>query len=217
MKKVLFTILACLFAGATVAQAEVSFGLSVGGGEYDASGKESYGSKQQRGETVSVPVASIFAEYTQSLDAVSISVGVDYIPYDIESETVENKRINGSTNTASVDIEDHVTGYIHLSPAGSPVFLRVGYSHAEAMTTENIKNLTSIAGQTVQDTYGNDDLVGMHYGIGYDHEVADGFFIRGLAQIHEYDDITVRSSSGNNAITASLDGHSVTLQVGKSF
>ena len=51
MKKVLFTILACLFAGATVAQAEVSFGLSVGGGEYDASGKESYGSKQQRGET----------------------------------------------------------------------------------------------------------------------------------------------------------------------
>ena len=222
MKKVLLIIIASFFTLATVVQAEVKLGLSASAGYYDASAKETHGSKQKEDDELALPIGSIFAEYMHDTGSARIGFGVELIPYDIDSDTVENKRNNGLVNKAQVSIVNHTTAYLLIGVSDTPAFVKLGYSYADVETTETIKNLGSKAqskgnGTTQNSNYGNDELIGYHVSLGYDHEVSDGFFVRGEAGYHQYDDTTYSSSSGGNKITAELSGYDVGIKIGKSF
>ncbi len=218
MRKVLLIIIASLFSLATVAQAEIRVGVSGAAGFYDASAKETHGSKQSRSEDLAALFGSVFAEYVHEFGGAHVGLGVDFIPYEIEGETVQNKRWpSNKLNEARVDIVNHITGYVLLSPSDAPVFVKLGYSYADLQTTETISNLTSAAAGTVKSQYGDDELVGVHVSVGYDHGFAEGFFIRAEAGLHEYEDVTINSSSGGNSITAELSGYDLGLKIGKSF
>jgi len=218
MKKVLLIIIASFFSMATVAQAELRVGVAGMVGFYDATGSETYGSKQKADEQMTVPIASIFGEFVHDLGQVQIGFGVEVIPYDIESDKLQNKRWQSNiTNEAQVDVSNHQMAYVILSPSEAPIFLKLGVSKADLVTTETIKNLTTKSAGTVNDTYPNADLEGVHLSVGFDHALPEGFFVRAEAGLHEYNAITVQSSSGNNSVTVELAGYDIGLKIGKSF
>ena len=88
IKALIVAAIMSLFATASYA---VNAGVSLSGVSLDADGKESHGSAQKRSETLEAAMGSLFIE-TGDIDVAgfSLNLGLDYIPYDIESETVSN-------------------------------------------------------------------------------------------------------------------------------
>ena len=59
----------------------------------------------------------------------------------------------------------------------------------------------------------------MIFGIGYNHELNDGMFVRGEFNIMDFDDVTLTNTADTNkSITASdIEGYGARISVGKSF
>ena len=131
------------------ASAQVSLGINVKGVSLDAKGSETT-SSETRQETLEAIVGSIFAEY-KIMDL--FSVGVEMIPYDIESETVTNNRdgekVDTGNTTVQVDLESNVGVYVMVPLGDQGVYVKGGYTHSDIVTNENMNTST---------TYGNDDL-----------------------------------------------------------
>ena len=84
-KNLLATVIFSLFATASIAG--VNVGVSLTGVSMEPEGKETQ-STERRSETIQAAIGEIFVEYDFGL----IGVGVSHVPYDIDSETVENNR-----------------------------------------------------------------------------------------------------------------------------
>mgnify|MGYP001292726707 CR=1 FL=1 len=109
IKYLLVSTIFALFATASVAQ--ISVGVSGAGVQMDASGSETQDTTQSRNETLEAYVGSVFVEY----DFGGFSVGVDVIPYTIDTETTTNDQsqaaVDSGTNSVSVNIENVYTLY----------------------------------------------------------------------------------------------------------
>ena len=214
MKKISAIIFSMLFA-ATLASADVKMGLTLTGAQFnDAKGLEEHkGSVTTRSEDLAVAYGSIFVE-ASVLDM--FSVGIDYIPYDIEGETVSNTRRASAasggavlgTNNVSVDISQHATLYA-LVPLGSEgVYIKAGVSHAEVNINEAMSSGS---------TYADEEMMGGHLGIGYEKNFS-GMFVRAEGGYSEYETVEANSSSGNTRVKAALNGGMhAKLSIGKSF
>lgn len=210
MKKIL-TIVFSIFFVTSLASADVKMGLTLSGAQFDAKGTEEHkGQVTTESADLEAAYGSIFIE-ASVLDM--FSLGIDYIPYDIEGETVSNERRDAvgtslGTNAASVDITDHITLYT-LVPLGSDgFFLKAGVSHAEVSVNENNYSST---------TYSDEEMLGGHVGLGFEKSLM-GMFIRAEGGYSEYQTVESQSSSGNTRIKAALGGGMhARLSVGKSF
>ena len=210
IKTIAISSLLVLFGFAN-AQAIDSYAVGISGswGAYEADGSETVASSKQKdsGET-EITLGSIFAEVNLGM----LVVGLDYIPFEADSESVTNVRadtVSTGTNTASVTISDHVTAYI-LAPLGdSGVFLKVGYSEMELETKENLATGGKYPDKTVN---------GYHYGVGYEADVDSNMFVRGSVNYHEYDDVKM-TNQNNSAVTVEgeLDGYSAEISIGRRF
>jgi hypothetical protein len=213
MKKILVGITALFFA-ANVASAapQIKIGASVTGAEFSGAKatEEHKGVETSETDTLAAAYGSIFVEVSV-MDM--FSVGLDYIPYAIEGETVSNTSANPQgtvqgTNSASVDINDHVMAYVLVPFADSGVYAKAGVSHASVTVDENMYRGT---------TYSNEEMRGGHLSLGYEHSF-DMLFVRAEAGISEYETVESNSSSNNTRVKAKLgDGVHARLSVGKSF
>ena len=222
MKKIFklsFIVLTFLGFGVSQSMADWSAGINANAGLFDASGSERIGSTGTQtttetntaGATALFMYPSIFVE----ADLGVVSVGVDYIPVSVETDEASRTDYDlggyasSVTNKVKVDIKNHVTMYANLkSDAGA--YLKVGVSYMTVKTDENLGTGSD---------YGNDDVIGGHIGIGYQHDLADAFVRVGLGySVYEEISIDNGSNSANtNTVNAEIEGAIATISIGKSF
>ena len=229
MKKLIYIAVFLLgFTSYASANPSINIGVSLTGGVFDAAGEEIF-SGDHSSNTTSTKVSkktsaegddaetlfglgSVFVE--ASINDV-VSVGIDYVPHGVDSETTEN--VQGSdapgsarvTNTVDVSFDDYRTIYLLLkSEVGA--YFKAGYTEIDVTTNEKLNT----GGK-----YGDTTLEGMIFGIGYNHELNDGMFVRAEYNIMDFDDVTLTNTADSTkSIKASdIEGYGARISVGKSF
>jgi len=212
IKLILASSILAVFA--TVASAgptvdSFAIGLTGAWGVYEADGSETVGTSKQTDEgAIEVVLGSVFAE----VDMGSLTIGLDYIPMDVDSETVTNVRadtVTSGTNTAYVTVKEHVTLYA-LAPLGdSGIFAKFGISEMKVETKENLATGGAYNDLTVN---------GTHVGLGYETDTSSDVFVRVSLDWHDYDNMSA-TNNNNSAVSvnADLDGYSAGVSIGRRF
>ena len=147
-----------------------------------------------------------------------VSFGIDYVPVSLETETTENKQNEGapvtgedatSTNTVQVDFEDLTTIYALLY-ATDNLYLKAGYTEVDVKTNESLET---------GGAYGNTTLDGYTIGIGYNHDMDNGVFVRFETSYMELGGATLTNTEDSTKkVTADdITGLSAAISIGKSF
>ena len=223
MKKLLLSIVfSVLYVTSASAELGVNVGVSGNAGLFAASANESFSdastsSTNQNGtEHGSAGWASIFVEKTIGDILV---VGVDYVPAALETDTTESARTDKTsvgddtgtivTNKIQIDFEDLTTYYIGAR-LGENFYAKVGTMTVEVVTNESLGTGS---------VYGNTDLDGTLYGIGFNHTTDNNAFIRVEGNYLSFDAHTLTSSSDSQKSIKlkNLDGLSAKVSIGKSF
>ena len=147
------------------------------------------------------------------------TIGVDYVPHSLSSDTAENAQSDKTTtdtstdrvNKVQVDFSDMTSVYATMSfPAVDGLYAKVGYIEVEAVTNEELGT---------GGAYGNATLDGYTVGLGFQNEMEDGMFVRVEASYMDFDGATLTNSNDSTkSITADgVVGYGAKLSVGKSF
>lgn len=232
MKKFLLATL-MLFGFSTVANsAGVNIGVTLNGGAFEVDGASEVFSGTHASNSSSTTVnknadsdeaqgafayGSIFAEVRIN-DL--ISLGVDYVPTSLDSETTENVQIDtgatpsnsddtSRTNTVAVSFEDLTTAYVMLN-ATENLYIKVGLMEVEAITKENLATGGS---------YGNATLEGVSAGFGYNGDLANDMFFRLEANYMDFDgaEKTNDNDSNKKIKVDGITGFGGKISVGRSF
>jgi len=193
MKKIskILSLVLFSFTAGSFAIAEVKMGISASVIDMEATALEekfnaAANNHPAETEEMQIPMGSIFIEKDFGL----LSIGVDYVPYDIDSETLDNARTatrgDGSQDTTdskvTVTVETPLMIYALLqNDAGA--FIRLGASNAKVKTAETI---------TTGSTYPNSEVYGGHVSVGMEKAFGDqGLSFRVEGGYSEYTNITV--------------------------
>ena len=194
------TILATSFS--TAALSQISVGISAAYGNFDGEARETnVTAKAAKSGDADFPFASIFAEYSTTLDkSWKLAIGLDYIPLEteIESMTRSSASLNaagaaGSGNTtAKMELKNHATLYIqpsYMIDQTLSVFGKVGYSQADL----NINATNAATGSTLNK---KDTLEGYLVGVGIQNNISKTAFVRLEANYTDYDTVNYTNSTG---------------------
>lgn len=234
MKKFLLAAVV-LLGSISLANAErFSIGVTVAGGVFEADGASETFSGDHAGNRSSTKVTKNAADEGEDAEAAvamgsiffeasltdQVSLGVNYVPHSMDSETTENTQNIGGLpagpgddnevrNTVKVSFEDLTTVYA-LANLNDNVYAKLGYVQVEVITDENL---------ATGGAYGNTDLDGYTIALGYSMDLADGMFVRAEAS---YMDLDGASVTNDNDATKSVSvdgikGYGAGLSVGKSF
>ena len=151
--------------------------------------------------------ASIFLEVGLN-DAVSI--GLDYVPQTIETPKNISQEDESNENTVEAHFEDLTTLYAKINIPLGGTYLKLGYTQAEVTSVENMSSGNS---------YGNDTTSGYTVGLGYDHEVSNGFSIRAELTGSDFSDVKTNNGQTNKTEIKVKDmiGARGTISLVKSF
>ena len=125
------------------------------------------------------------------------SVGASYVPMALESETTENiqniatngKQVDSqTTNKVQIDFDDLTTIYALLHVPNN-VYLKVGYMEVDVKTNEVLGS---------GGAYGNTTLDGYTVGLGYDHDMDNGVFVRAELNYMELDGAELTNANDAN-------------------
>ena len=226
MKKIILTLFLGLFMFTSKASAELGINVGISGqlGLFAATATEfdegtngtttGPDETNKESEFLGLGYGSLFIEKTLGN---YLLVGIDYVPSALETETSETvvddmgATVTSSrkTNKVQVDFEDLTTYYIALNLGNSGVYAKAGIVKVDVVTNENLGTGS---------TYGNTDLDGNLFGLGYHKAFDNGFFVRGEGTYTEFDGASLTSSTTVNKITLnSLDGVTGKISIGKSF
>ena len=224
MKKFLIMLGASFMWVALIAPANAGtagIGIAFTVGEADTSGTET--EKAVTGvtsESTSTAVKKVFAGasvYAEFRTDNGFTLGLDYVPMDIElgAEKRSDSESGASTagaddsgdRTASADITDLYTVYAHV-PVG-PVYVLLGWHTADIRTTESLPT----------SKYGNISVNGLQYGLGIKNE-SNRF--RAEVAYSDFDAIALTATgntiagnlTGQNKITADADALTFKIAVG---
>ena len=194
------TILATSFS--TAAFSQISVGISAAYGNFDGEARETnVTAKAAKSGDADFPFASIFAEYSTTLDkSWKLAIGLDYIPLEteIESMTRNSTSKNAGTavgdgnTTAKMELKNHATLYIqpsYMIDQTLSVFGKVGYSQADL----NISSSNAATGSTLNQ---KDTLQGYLVGIGIQNNISKNAFVRLEGNYTDYDTVTYTNSTG---------------------
>ena len=150
---------------------------------------------------------SVFLEYNVG----PISVGLDYIPSEIE--TPKNTNLQGTTtNTVKGEFANHTTVYALIPIPLGGLYAKVGGIYVDLNSIENLGTGGS---------YGNTDTTGMMAGLGYSIEAADGLSIRAEVTAAQYEEVEVANSAsdagGTKVTLTDMMSAFGTISVVKSF
>ena len=218
MKKLLLTFVLSLFCISSASAVSVNVGVSGQAGIFAASASEKTGTtrKGNGSEHGSAGWGSVFLE-GQFNDR--IIVGIDYVPTALETDTTETAKSDKGvaatsptivSNKIQIDFEDLTTLYVGAMLTDSL------YVKAGAMKVDVITNETLGTGAA----YGNTELDGTMFGIGYHVANDNGAFFRFEGNYMTFDGATQRSTgtaADNTIELKNLDGVSGKISIGKSF
>ena len=220
MKKIILTIGIILMSASIAFSAErpkLTLGVSGTLGALDAKGSETSTNSVTVSKTkeLGYGYASIFAEVNLGP---FLRIGADYLPSGISTETTENVRVSNDdstrdgTNKVQVDINNIMSYYVSAYLPGplEGFFLRAGTTEGDIVTNEVLFTGSN---------YANATLKGDFYGVGYERNLDNGIFVRGMVSENEFDSITIAATGGeSNSVTVNnMSGMSGTISVGKSF
>ena len=211
MKKLLSVIFASFLLIST-AKAEMTYGIGLMAGQVSSSGTETEGtaadtSTRSKSFDEIFYGADIFAEKEL---ANGISVGVSYVPVDLElgsgqrtdSSTGADVASEADTGTrkASADLTDLITVYGNFPFGDNGAYGLAGMHMVTVSTSETLPN----------SSYGNEDVFGALIGVGKK---------TGKAKIElfysDFEDISISSTGGNtNKVTADADAITLRLSIG---
>ena len=152
---------------------------------------------------------SVFAEITL---ADRLSIGVSFVPEDLETETVETKQTDGGssvTNTIKASLEDMTTVYASILVTDN-LYLKFGAVTLDLVTQENLGTGSA---------YGNTDLDGDTFGVGYNMEMDNGVFLRAEAMRTNLGGVSLTSTSNsdNKIVLSDVEGVNASIMIGKKF
>ncbi len=232
MKKLIYISMFLLGFTSYVNANSVNVGVSLTGGVFDAAGSEIFSgnhvsnasstkvTKKSSAEGEDVETlfgyGSVFVEFVPEAVAEGmLAIGLDYVPMGLDSETTENVQKTGAypgsdvTNKVDVSFNDMRTVYLKLqTPVGA--YFKIGYTEVDLTTNE----VLGTGG-----AYGDTTLEGTTIGIGYNHDMDDGMFVRLEGNLMDFDDITLTNTQDSNkSIEASdIEGYGARISVGRSF
>tara|TARA_B100000965_G_scaffold271761_1_gene229876 strand:+ start:559 stop:1254 length:696 start_codon:yes stop_codon:yes gene_type:complete len=136
-------------------------------------------------------VGSIFIEY----NAGPVSVGIDYIPGEIDTPENVNRQGSGTADNTDVinkvqaSFENHTTFYFLVPvPILGGTYVKAGAIYADINTNENMPS----------SSYPNTDTNGWTLGLGYSVEAGSGVSVRLEATAATYDDVSLSEQSANS-------------------
>ena len=231
MKKFLLAAVV-LLGSVSLANAEkFSMGVTVKGGVFEADGASEIFSGNHSSNTTSTEVTKSTADEGENAEAAvlmgsiffeaalndKISLGVNYVPHSMDSETTENIQNIPSTltvddearNTVKVSFDDLTTVYA-LANLNDNVYAKVGYVEVELITDENLGT---------GGAYGNTTLDGYSIALGYSMDMADGVFARIEASYMDLDGATLTNDNDSTKSVKAdgISGYGAGISVGKSF
>lgn len=231
MKKILLATLLSLglITSAGAIGANIGVSLSVGNLEADNasenftgahSSSASPGDVKKQASADGDEVEGQFAQGSIFIEASlgdRFSIGLDYVPQDIESETTENitNIANGkevaaqATNTVQVDFTDLYTVYAKIN-LNENVYFKLGHVQVDVITNEAL---------ATGGGYGNGDLTGTTVALGYQHNFNSNMFARVEGFQTEMDGITLTNTTDSTK-SVSADGvdlMGMTLSLGVGF
>ena len=213
MKKMILTLFAAfslMFSNAMAA--DLSVGISAQVMNLETSGTETEGGESNsKSIEHTIPIGSVFAEVTQG----RLTVGLDWIPYDMDVSDKTHKRTDTETSvtgtdaqvstsrtqTAQAEVTNHATLYAELMLGDSPFYAKAGYVSVSLDTLESLGTGSK---------YGNVDINGTLIGVGVKNEMGNGHVKMELTHTN-YDNVSLTSTvartgvSTNNKVTADLD------------
>ena len=172
--------------------------------------------KSSEDATGTAGYGSIFFEKTLGE---KLTLGLDYVPSSLDTETAETvvDDIKGSgetatsqnTNTIKASFEDLTTLYLNFN-INENLYLKAGMAQVDVVTKENLATGSS---------YGDGDMDGTVFGLGYHNEFGNGMFIRFEGQYMDLGSLSLTSTTnGDNTVTLDdLTGATGSVKIGKSF
>ena len=159
--------------------------------------------------------ASVFGEIAVND---RISFGLEYVPEDISTPTNTNAQLDKvtatpagavKTNTAKATFQDILTAYVQADIWGG-LYAKLGYIQASVITNESLGTGGS---------YGNVDTTGAMIGVGYNHDLDNGWFVRGEVQAQTFQDVKATNSSETTKVITVSDmmGAQGSIRIGKTF
>lgn len=157
-------------------------------------------------------VGSVFVEYAVNDQ---VSVGLEYLVDSIE--TPENKNVQQTkttgagniNNTVKASFEDHTTLYANFNMPYN-TYAKVGLVMVDVSTEENL---------ATGGAYPDVDTHGLTLGLGYNHSVDNGVFVRAEISATSYDDVSTTNSNEADKKVSVSDMLSATagIKIGKTF
>ena len=221
MKKLLLSVVfSVLYVTSASADLGVNVGVSGNAGLFAASANESHttaaGTNQNGTEHGSAGWASIFIEKTIGD---RLLLGLDYVPAALETDTVETAKSDKTdigqdvgtivTNKLQIDFEDLTSIYVAAKLTDN-FYLKAGAMTVDVTTNESLGT---------GGAYGNFDLDGTVYGMGYNATNDNGTFFRFEGNYLQFDGKTL--TNNNDSVKSiklkNLDGISGKISFGKTF
>jgi hypothetical protein len=217
MKKYFYLIVFMLgFLNSSYADG-MKVGVSLTAGVFEASAKEKESDETSISKSGEILAAfpSIFVE--KVLPNEKISLGLDWVPTGIESESTNHKQADKTSsatastvdNNVQVDFENLLTLYVKAN-VNNNVYLKAGLSQVEMVTNEKLGTGSN---------YGDTTLDGYILGLGYEAEMGNDMFVRAEANWMEFGgaSLTSTTNSDNTVSTSDIDGYGARISIGKSF
>ena len=233
MKK--FLIAAVVLLGSiSLANAErFKIGATVTGAVFEADGASEIFSGDHAGNRSSTEVTKSTSAEGDSAEAAvamgsiffeaamndKISLGINYVPHSMDSETTENiqniataatgEDTSNSRNTVKISFEDLTTIYA-LANLNDNIYAKVGYVEVDLITDENL---------ATGGAYGNTTIDGYSIALGYSMDMADGVFARIEASYMDLDGATLTNDNDSTKSVKAdgISGYGAGISIGKSF
>ena len=209
MKKLLSIIVASFLLIST-AKAEMSYGIGLMAGQVSSSGTETEGTAADSSiRSKSFDEFFVGADiYVEKELGNGMTVGVSYVPVDVELGSGKRSDSNGSDpdenddgeRKASADLSDLITIYGNFPFGGGGAYALAGMHFTTVTTSETLPN----------SSYGNQDIHGYMVGLGNksDNVKLELFY-------SDFEDISISSTGGGtNSVSADADAFTLRLSYG---
>ena len=218
MKKITIAIL-MFFGTFSFASAEVGVNVGISGqlGGFTADAEETMGTTDRNGQDDGIMVVGYGSIFVEKTLGDYITVGIDYVPEDLDTETVSttkqkleaNGTFTNDTQNVKVSFQDMFTYYAALNLTEN-FYVKAGMVEVDLITQESLDT---------GGTYGDTSLDGTMLGAGYNKDLTNGIFIRAEGNYIDFDDVTLNSSGGNTRFikATSIAGLNGKISIGKAF
>ncbi|MDA7552872.1 porin family protein [Candidatus Pelagibacter sp.] len=222
MKKLIIVAVFAIFSASSAMSASLtditpSVGISLNNAAFAGEGNS-----RENNETGSVDVTTDeYGAFTETYGSIFleagfgdvISLGIEYVPSGISSPTNTSRENEGSNSSVSADFEDLTTVYAKINVPLGGTYLKFGFSQVDVVINDKMAS-----GNTYKDV----DTEGYTAGIGYAHEISNGFSIRGEVMASQFDDVQtdngVAATGNRNVVQVeSMWGAKGTVSLVKSF